>query len=110
MPFYLYQASYSSAAVKAMLAHPSDRKAVVARLVEAAGGKLHHMFFAFGNYDMVALIEGPDDKTAAAAALAVAATGVNSAAATTKLLTPEEAMEAIKAAGRLAAAYTPPTA
>ena len=87
MPFYLYQIAYSPAAVKALVANPSDRKAAAAKLIEAAGGKLHHLFFAFGKYDVVCLIEAPDDKAMAAGALAVAASGTVSAAATTKLFT-----------------------
>ena len=75
MPFYLYQIAYSPVAVKALVANPSDRKAAASKLIEAAGGKLHHLFFAFGKYDVVCLIEAPDDTTMAAGALAVAASG-----------------------------------
>jgi uncharacterized protein with GYD domain len=110
VPFYLYRIAYSPAAVKALVANPSDRKAAAAKLIDAAGGKLHHLFFAFGKYDVVCLIEAPDDKTMAAGALAVAAAGTVSAAATTKLFTSEEAMEAMKAAGKAAAAYKAPMA
>ena len=28
-----------------MIANPSDRKAAAAKLIEALGGKLHHLFF-----------------------------------------------------------------
>jgi uncharacterized protein with GYD domain len=110
VPFYLYQIAYSPAAMKALVANPSDRQAAAAKLIDAAGGKLHHLFFAFGKYDVVALIEAPDDKTMAAGAMAVAAAGTVSAAATTKLFTSEEAMEAMAAAGKAAAAYKAPMA
>ena len=77
MPFYLYQLAYSPEAIKAMVANPSDRKAAAAKLVEAAGGKLHEFFFCFGKYDVVCMIEAPDDAARAAAALAVAAAGTS---------------------------------
>jgi uncharacterized protein with GYD domain len=108
MPFYLYQISYSPEAIKAMVANPSDRKAAGSKLVEAVGGKLHHLFFAFGKYDVVCLIEAPDDAAMAAGALAVAASGTVAAGATTKLMTAEEAMTAMKAAGEALGSYTSP--
>jgi uncharacterized protein with GYD domain len=74
------------------------------------GGKLHHLFFAFGQYDVVCLIEGPDDKMMAAGALAVASAGTVTRSSTTKLMTAEEAMEAMAAAGKATGAYKPPMA
>ena len=108
MPFYLYQLAYSPEAIKAMVANPTDRKAAAGKLAESMGGKLHEFFFCFGKYDVVCVIEAPSDKAWAAAALAVAAAGTASKAVTTKLLTVEEAMEAMKAAGKAAGAYRPP--
>lgn len=108
MAFYLYQLSYTPEAIKALLAHPSDRKAAAAKLIEALGGKLHHLFFAFGTYDVICLIEGPDDKMMAAGAMAVAAAGTVSASSTVKLMTVEDAMEAMKMAGKATGSYKPP--
>lgn len=108
MAFYLYQLSYSPEAVKAMVAKPQDRKAAAEKLISGLGGKLHHLFFAFGTYDVVCLIEGPDDKMMAAGALAVAAAGTVSSAATTKLMTVEDAMEAMAMAGKATGMYKPP--
>ena len=110
MPFYLYQLAYSPEAIKALVANPTDRKAAAAKLIEGLGGKLHHLFFAFGKYDVVCLIEGPDDKMMAAGALAVAASGTVTASATTKLMTAEEAMEAMQTAGKATGTYKPPMA
>ena len=108
MPHYLYQITYTPEAIKAMIASPSDRKAAAAKLIEALGGKLHHLFFAFGTYDVVCLIEGPDDKMMAAGALVVASAGTVSAAHTTKLFTVEEAMAAMEMAGKATGSYKPP--
>ncbi len=108
MSYYLYQLSYSAEAVKAMIAKPSDRKAAAAKLIEGLGGKLHHLFFAFGKYDVVCLVEAKDDKTAAAGAMAVAATGTVTSFATTKLMTSDEAMDVMKMAGMASGSYKPP--
>ncbi len=109
MPFYMFQARYTSDAFKAMIANPQDREAAARPLIEAAGGKLHHLFFAFGAEDIVAIVEAPDDAAVASVAFVLGASGVLSAGATTKLMTSAEAMAAMQAAGELAARYRPPT-
>ncbi len=109
MPFYMIQNTYSKEAVKAMAANPQDRSKAVAKLMEAAGGKLHHMFFAFGAWDTVMIAEAPDDQTAAGAVMAAAGTGAVASIQTTKLMTMAEGMEAMKLAGQLTGSYTPPT-
>ncbi len=108
MPFYLYQLSYSPEAVKAMITKPSDRKAVATKLIESVGGKLHNLFFSFGKYDVVCLIEAPDDAAMAACAMAVGASGTVSGQATTKLMTSEEATAVMAKAGTAVGSYKPP--
>jgi len=110
MSFYLYQLSYSAEAAKAMVAKPQDREAAARKLIEAAGGKLHHLFFSFGKYDVVCLVESPNDNVQMAVALAVGASGTISGAATTKLFTSQEAMAAMALAGKATGAYKPPMA
>jgi uncharacterized protein with GYD domain len=92
-----------------MVDKPQDREVAARPLIEALGGKLHHLFFCFGNEDIVALIEAPDDKAAAACAMTVGASGTMSAGATTKLMTSTEAMAAMAAAKKAAASYKPVT-
>jgi uncharacterized protein with GYD domain len=108
MAFYLYQISYTKEAIKSMVANPQDREAAARKLIEALGGKLHHLFFAFGQYDVICLIEAPDDKSMMAGAAAVASAGTVSAASTTKLMTSSEAMEAMALAGKVTGSYKPP--
>lgn len=105
MPFYLYQISYSTAAVKALLAKPQDRESAARKMIEAAGAKLHSFFFSFGSSDVVTIIEAPDDKTMAAISMTVAASGGVRSGSTTQLLSMDEAMQAMKTAGRIAKAY-----
>jgi len=107
MAFYLFQASYTPAAIKAMVEDPQDREAAARPLIEAIGGKLHHLFFCFGKYDVVALIEAPDDEAMAAGVMAVGASGAFSGGATTKLMKPQDAMASMATAKSAAGSYTP---
>ncbi len=109
MPFYLFTARYSAAAIKAMVDKPQDREQAARTVVESVGGKLHHVFFCFGQDDIIALIEAPDDQAMAAGSLAIGASGAFSGGATTKLMTTAEAMQAMGLAKKASAVYTPPT-
>lgn len=107
MPFYMFQARYTAAALKEMVKHPQDREAAARPLIEALGGKLHHLFFCFGSEDIVALIEGPNDEMMAAGALAVGASGAFSSGSTTKLMTAQDAMKAMEKAATASKSYKP---
>lgn len=109
MSYYMFQARYTAAAIKALVDNPQDREAAARPLIEAVGGKLHNLFFCFGSDDVVAIIEAPDDKAMAAGALAVGASGAFSGGSTTKLMTSSEAMDAMKTAKTAAASYKPVT-
>jgi uncharacterized protein with GYD domain len=104
MPTYLWQASYRPAGVAGLLKDGgTKRRAVVQQMVEKAGGKLIAMYYAFGESDVYGIVEFPDQATAAAVALTVAASGavgIN----TTVLLTPEE----VDAAAKKSVTYRPP--
>lgn len=110
MSYYLYQLSYSKDAIKAMVANPTDREAAARKLIEAIGGKLHHLFFAFGQYDVICLIEAPDDKSMMAGAAAVASSGTITASSTVKLMTAADAMAAMAMAGKVTGVYKSPQA
>ena len=108
MVFYLYQRSYSQAAIKAMVANPSDREAAARKLKEAQGGKQHHPFFAFGAYDLICVIDGPDDTFMLAASAAVGSAGTASSSSTVKLITAAHAVAAMTLAGKATGAQNPP--
>ncbi len=106
MPYYMIQASYKETAAQALIARPHDRSEVVKKMVESLGGKLHAFFLAFGDYDIVAIVEAPGNDSAVAAGLATVAGGALSKYRTTVLITPKEAVSAMKKAKKIA--YTPP--
>ena len=90
MPKYLAQASYNAEGVKGLSTDTgTHRKAAVARAVESLGGKLESFYFAFGDDDVVAILDFPDNGAAARFALKVAASG-QAQIKTTPLLAPEE--------------------
>ncbi len=106
MPLYMYQASYTSEAWAEQLKNPQNRLEQMRPVVEAAGGKLLAFYYAFGEYDVVAIMEAPDNVSISALALAIAAGGALKAGKTTVLMTPEEGLEAMRRAG--GTGYRPP--
>jgi uncharacterized protein with GYD domain len=106
MARYLVQASYTADAWAAMVERPEDRSVSVRRMVHHAGGHLECFYLAFGDHDVVAIIEVPDNVAAAAVSMAAAAGGGLRSIRTTPLLTPEDALAAL---GRARAVdYTAP--
>ena len=106
MPRYLIQASYSSESVQNMIRNPQDRAAVVGAMAERWGGSMEGFYFAFGDYDVVAIVDVPDNVTMAAISMAVGGSGGLKAFKTTVLVSMDEAMEAMRKAGTLG--YQPP--
>ena len=75
MPIYITRGNYSSQTVKNLMAKPEDRTEAVSKLFAAVGGKLHNIYFTFGEYDFLVIAEAPSEKEIMAALLAVGGTG-----------------------------------
>ena len=108
MSFYLWTGNYTQEAIKAMVKNPTDREAAARQAVEAAGGKLHHMFVALGRKDLVLLAEFPDDVSAGSISMMTAAAGAVVNAETTRLMTMADFTKTLKKARAAAAKYKPP--
>jgi uncharacterized protein with GYD domain len=106
MPLYLTRFSLTSEAWAALIKRPEDRRKEIGRLMEAAGGKLHGYWYAFGDHDGYALIEAPDNTAVASAVVTVAGGGAVRSMSTTVLVTVEEMLEALGRAQSIA--YRPP--
>ncbi len=102
MAVYMIQAAYTAEAWATMAQHPQDRSKPVSEAAQKLGGRLIGLYFCFGEYDAVALIEMPDDNAALATSVAAVTPGHLKAIKTTKLFTVEETMEAMRKAGGLA--------
>jgi uncharacterized protein with GYD domain len=107
MPHYLLQAAFKDTAMKRLVEHPQPREDVVRKAAESLGGRVLQFYFCFGEYDAMAVVEFPNNEAAMANSLAVSAGGAVTKFHTTTLVTPEEAVRAMQAAGK--ATYTPPS-
>ena len=96
MPKYLVQANYVGEGVKGLLKEGgTSRRAVVEKLAKSVGGALETLYYAFGETDVFAILDLPDNASMAALALTVAASGAVTIK-TTVLITPEEVDGAVK--------------
>jgi uncharacterized protein with GYD domain len=102
MALFMVQAAYTSEALAKMAKSPENRETALRGLVERAGGRLHNLYFTFGQHDIMAIFEAPDAKSASAVAVAASAAGHLKATQTTELLTAAEGIEVFKKAGGLA--------
>jgi uncharacterized protein with GYD domain len=99
MPYFCHQVSYTTEAWARLIANPQDRMEVIRKPIEKLGGRIHTSFFAFGEFDALAITEFPDNVSAAAIAIAFAGGGAVKSLQTIALMTTAEALEAIKKAG-----------
>ncbi len=99
MASFMVQFSYTEQGVKGLLKEGgSKRRDATEQLIKSLGGKLVAYYFAFGDYDGFAIVDGVDNVDTAAAALIVGASGAVRTK-TTVLLTPEEVDKATRKSG-----------
>jgi uncharacterized protein with GYD domain len=98
MATYLLEVSYTSAALAALVSNPQDRAQVVSKAAKKLGGKVSGVWFAFGDSDVIGILDMPDNTSMAALALAIGAGGACSKVKTTALLSVSEAMSAMEKA------------
>jgi uncharacterized protein with GYD domain len=98
MANYLLQVGYTPEAWANLIANPQDRIDAVRPVVEKLGGKITHGWYAFGEYDLVAIVDMPGNVEAAAFSLAASAGGAVRTIKTTPLMTAAEGVEAMKKA------------
>jgi uncharacterized protein with GYD domain len=95
---------YSVEGTKGLLKDGGSKRLAAARtLIESLGGTLEVFYYAFGDTDVIAIIDMPDPASAAAASLAIGASGGVSGKLTV-LLTPAD----IDQASKKSSSYTPP--
>ena len=104
MSKYLYQAAYTGAGLEGLLKEGgSKRREAVELAAKSLGGTLEAFYYAFGDTDVFAIIDLPDNVSASAFSLLVAAGG-GASVKTTVLITPEEVDQATK----MTVKYRPP--
>jgi uncharacterized protein with GYD domain len=101
---FLVKASYTTQGAKGVQgAGGTSRRDAVAKMAEGLGGRLESFYFAFGETDAYVVLDLPDNRTAAAASIAVNTAG-GATAEVVVLLTPEDVDEAAK----VSVDYRPP--
>lgn len=98
MPSYLLQLSYTTAALAALVEHPQDRGEAVRKPIEKLGGKVDRFYLSFGDYDVVGIVDMPNNVSAAAFSMALGSGGACKSVRTTPLMSAEEGIEAGKKA------------
>ncbi|HKW59058.1 MAG TPA: GYD domain-containing protein [Candidatus Dormibacteraeota bacterium] len=96
MAKFLTLGSYTNEGLKGLLKEGgSGRRKAVEDAVAGMGGRVEAYYFAFGDFDVAVISDVPDNVTAAALAIGIAATGTVNVK-TIVLLTPEEVDQATK--------------
>src|SRR5260370_12491026 len=110
MPTLEMRWMFKDTSIKAMTDNPQDRESAARQLVEGFGGKLLCYYFMLGEYDGVAIVEFPDNESAAATSMRVTSTGAFLRFETHALMSAAEAQRAMAKAKSAAVAYKPPGA
>jgi len=106
MAKFLIRANYVGDGVKGLASEGGSRRLAAAKAVdESVGGSLECMYFAFGETDVYAICDVPDNASATALSLTINASG-----AVALNLTPLMTAEEIDAAVAKKPSYTPPGA
>jgi uncharacterized protein with GYD domain len=107
MPLYMVQFAYTPDAWAALAKQPQNRAQGVSDLCRKLGGRLVDLYYCFGEYDGVVLLEMPDDSAATAFVIAAVGPGHIRSSRTTRLMTVDETVDAMKKAGQ--ATYAAPS-
>ncbi len=108
MARYIVTGSYTAAAMKGMIAHPSDRAAATAALIAAAGGKMESYHLTTGDNDFTMTVQTDNLTNMLAAMMVAGASGAVTGLKTVQAFTTEEFLAAQKAASAVAGKYQAP--
>ena len=107
MPRYMLEVAYTPEAWATMVKKPQDRIEAVRPAVRRLGGRIESAYFTFGEHDLIAIVNMPDNVSVAAFSIAASAGGSIKAIKTTPLMTIREGMQAMRQAKK--SAYEPPS-
>jgi uncharacterized protein with GYD domain len=108
MAHYLIEVGYTP---QSWTAQVDTQPNVVDRITPAlksCGAKLESCYYAFGDADLVAIIDFKRPEDAAAFGIAVAASGALRSYRTVPLLTVDQGIESMRTAAEIRKVYTPP--
>ena len=109
MAHYMIEVGYTPQAWSSQIDTQPNVIDRITPAVKAAKGKIESIYYAFGEADLVGIIDFPTPEDAAGFALAVTGSGALRSFRTTPLLTVEQGIASLKRAKDIRAKYTPPT-
>ena len=108
MPTFIITANYTHEAVKGLMKSAGGRRAVIAGIVEKAGGTLKDMYITTGASDVLAICDMPDGADAIAVNMAIGASGGATNFNTIRAWSPEQFEDIASKAADIVASYTMP--
>jgi len=91
----MLQASYTSESWAAQIQNPQDREEQLRQRCAVDGIDLLFFYYSFGEYDVVVIVEAPNNVSVATLAMVVASGGAVKSLKTTILMTSQEGVEAM---------------
>ena len=107
MAFYMFQVAYTPESLAHQIQNPGSIVDRTKPLIEKLGGRLLSTYYCFGDYDLVQIVEFPDNVSAGSLPVTAYAGGALKAVKTTPLMTVAEGVAILKRAAA-ATIYVPP--
>ena len=108
MSHYLVEVGYTAQSWSTQIDKQANVVERITPALEACGATLECMYYAFGEVDLVGVIDFPSPEDAAAFALAVGSSGALRLYRTTPLLSIDQGIDAMRRAAEVRKAYAPP--
>src|SRR3954447_3870250 len=108
MSYYLIEVGYTPQSWSTQVESQPNVIDRIGPAVKALKGKIESVYYAFGDSDLIAIVDFPTPEDAVAFALAVNSSGALRSYKTTPLLTVEQGRASMKRAASVRDQYTPP--
>lgn len=108
MAHYLIEVGYTAQSWSTQIDKQANVVERITPALDACGAKLECLYYAFGEVDVVAVIDFPTPEDAAAFALAVGSSGALRLYRTTPLLSVDQGIDSLRRASEVRKAYAPP--
>ncbi|MDQ1695497.1 MAG: hypothetical protein QOJ03_850 [Frankiaceae bacterium] len=109
MAHYLIEVGYTPQSWSAQVDTQPNVVERITPALEACGAKLESMYYAFGDVDLIGIIDFKTAQDAAAFALAVSSSGALRSYRTTPLLSVDQGIQSMKKAAEVRKVYSPPS-
>jgi len=110
MAHYLIEVGYTPQAWSSQIDKHANVVDRITPALQACGAKIVNIYYAFGEADLVGIMDFPTPEDAAAFGLAVSASGALRSYKTTPLLTIDQGIAAMQRAEEVRRVYAPPLA